>query len=134
MIDGLHRVMSLKELNCNRIIIQIIKQTNFNVQSWDHMVPEGEWFSDLLRDDNFNIGKEQTRDDLIAVITDDNKNKYFIYPENDGKKSEKIRCWHKLVDYYNNKYQVDRIAPDNFKNLLLHKSLLISLSLGVMKK
>lgn len=126
IIDGAHRVMSLKALKCKRIIVQVIEQKDFNVLSWDHLVPNDQWLSDLLKDNNFSIEKSQERRDLIAVITDYNKRKYFIYPKVESTKIEMIRCWNKLVDYYKNKYPVERINPDNQKNLLLHKSLLVS--------
>lgn len=55
ILDGAHRTCSLQKLGCLRSVVQLVHDDFFQLESWHHVVPTGDWLDRLLQDTSLRI-------------------------------------------------------------------------------
>lgn len=127
IIDGLHRILSLKKLHCRRSIVQVVEQSVLHIDSWDHVVPGGNWYELLKHDPSMVLSEKVLNGPLLAIIENGCGNKFYLYPAK-GKRSllSRLELWHRMVNYYIGSYPVIRTVPGDKKIRIKHDELKIS--------
>ncbi|EOO16140.1 ParB N-terminal domain-containing protein [Bacillus cereus] len=114
ILDGAHRTLSLKELNCKRIVVQVVKTDQLSISSWTHHLLDSKKILQEL-DDNPNVYFSDKLEEYspIAVVYFNDTEKYlYVHKEKNIKLESKIEVWKEIVNIYTNKCPCSRL-PDN---------------------
>jgi L-serine kinase (ATP) / ParB family transcriptional regulator, heme-responsive regulator len=117
ILDGVHRCLSLQELGCIRIPIQVVEMLACPLATWNHLVPIGSWIARLYDHPLFYWATEQEERVSIATISDSCENIVYIYPTKSKlpqNSPEWLHLWHQFADYYG-PYGIERVMDVDFK-------------------
>lgn len=111
ILDGAHRTEAMREIGCRWLPVQLVDETEFQLEAWDHIVPAGTWLYGLLNDSSLSWASEMRDSRQVAEVVYLNGKRLYLYPrENQDGLVERLRVWHRLVGGYSSKYAVQRIA------------------------
>ncbi|MCU4776829.1 hypothetical protein FC679_05300 [Bacillus cereus] len=114
ILDGAHRTLSLKQLNCKRMVVQVVKADYLSIGAWSHHISDSEGVLEVLKSNsNIFLSENIESENLIAtVFINGIKYDLAINPEMEKDMEIKIRIWKEIVNAYTNKYPFTRITND----------------------
>ncbi|MFS1512724.1 ParB N-terminal domain-containing protein [Chengkuizengella sp. SCS-71B] len=113
LLDGLHRVLTLKELGCNWIPAQIVSESEISLQSWNHLLQKDEWLDQIKENSELIFTKNSKNKTILGKINyPNNTNEEICIHESPGNDFKLISSWNDLVNAYNKDYNVKRIHND----------------------
>ncbi|ARU61540.1 hypothetical protein CBW65_11360 [Tumebacillus avium] len=136
ILDGAHRTCSLQKLGCLRSVVQLVHDDFFQLESWHHVVPTGDWLDQLLQDPLLRVetATSLTAESVslltadfaqtlntesanlvaiepVATLVDSTGTEYFFYPASAADDpSSRLNAWHQIVTSYCRDHSVQRIA------------------------
>ncbi|MDR4943259.1 ParB N-terminal domain-containing protein [Bacillus wiedmannii] len=114
ILDGAHRTLSLKQLNCKRMVVQVVKADYLSIGAWSHHIADSEGVLEVLKgNSNIFLSKNIKSENSIAtVFINGIKYDLNINPELEIDMEMKIKVWKEIVNAYTNKYPFTRITND----------------------
>ncbi|RAP26376.1 transcriptional regulator [Brevibacillus laterosporus] len=115
ILDGAHRTLALKKLQCSRAVVQMVHLDNCHLGAWNHLLPVGEWMSQLKNHAALYWSKESENQygAPLAEFIEHDGNTSFVYSKAGDEKLTRLKDWHSIVDSYNNSFPVKRLPQDN---------------------
>jgi len=110
IMDGAHRTHALQKLGCKRIAVQVVKREEISLGSWDHVVPQEEWFHRLQKEPLIRWLTEREGSAPLAEVVTDTDTYYLYENEAHAELTDRIAAWHCIVNAYRKEYAVQRIA------------------------
>jgi L-serine kinase (ATP) / ParB family transcriptional regulator, heme-responsive regulator len=113
VIDGTHRTLALKKLECTTIPVQLVSPQEFKLDVWKHIVSSDDWLSTLSKNKIVDINSVEAYDFFSVNITINNKEEFKVLL---NKKSEGfnefLNSSHMLVSAYSNNHYVKRVRKE----------------------
>lgn len=114
ILDGAHRTLSLKQLNCKRMVVQVVKADYLSIEAWSHHISDSEGILEVLKSNSSISLSEniESGNSIATVYINGIKYDLSINPEIEKDMKIKIRIWKEIVNSYTNKYPFTRITND----------------------
>ncbi|KWU60978.1 ParB N-terminal domain-containing protein [Priestia megaterium] len=110
ILDGAHRTAALKKLGCRRVPVQVVQPAQFQLFSWDHIVPLGDWLQQLYNIPNLKWSSEEPAgDSLMATSVSANGTVHYAFADFIHTEEEKLDIWCQLVESYSQQHSVKRL-------------------------
>ncbi|SEN05473.1 ParB N-terminal domain-containing protein [Lihuaxuella thermophila] len=110
VLDGAHRLQSLRELGCSFAPVQVLERGQFVLSAWDHQVPDGEWLDHWL--DRSGVicrpSSEGTSGERVIATMIRNHQRFCLLLKTDNH-LEHLAVWRQLVATYSSRFKVCRL-------------------------
>ncbi|WP_164491651.1 ParB N-terminal domain-containing protein [Staphylospora marina] len=115
VVDGAHRLESLKKLGCAFAPVQVLTFEALTLSSWIHQVPDGDWLDEWVRASGLRVltGDETPAGDGRWSVTWMRRGQRFtIRLDQDVEHDDRIPLerWHQLVSAYSRRFPVCRLT------------------------
>ncbi|MBE7106969.1 hypothetical protein FT637_29560 [Bacillus cereus] len=118
ILDGAHRTSSLQELNCKRMVVQVVESELISIDSWAHYIPNDKnLIADLKKNNNLYWSDTPNQEnDYLAIVTIDGIKQYVYSKLTDPSDLfSMVHTWKQIVNVYTDKYKFQRISNDELK-------------------
>lgn len=109
VLDGVHRVLTLKELECRLVLIQLVEPPQ-RAESWGHLLRDVDAKKALNYLEGIEVSEEPDEEWLAMVETENTR--HFIRVRG-GRLVEEVRAMWELQGIYPKDEAVHRVAPDS---------------------
>ncbi|PFD95628.1 hypothetical protein COE15_01180 [Bacillus cereus] len=114
ILDGAHRTLSLRKLNCKRMVVQVVTAEYLSINAWAHHILNGKKLIEELKvNQKICLSDERQNDIPMATLYYEGKEQYlYIVPEHQLTLENKVNVWKEVVNSYTNKYEFNRIMSN----------------------
>ncbi|EJS63042.1 MULTISPECIES: ParB N-terminal domain-containing protein [Bacillus cereus group] len=119
ILDGAHRTLSLRKLNCKRIVVQVVGAEYLSIGAWSHHILDGEKVIEALKNNsNIYLSNNLEDNNPLATVFINGIKHYLNISQAKGIGLEgKIKIWKEIVNIYTNKYPFSRVPTDELSPL-----------------
>ncbi|PES33302.1 hypothetical protein [Bacillus thuringiensis] len=117
ILDGAHRTLSLRNLNCKRMVLQVVEANNLSIDAWAHHILNGEnLIEELLNNPKLFLSDDLSIDNPpIATLSIKSKKQYLYTVQTQVDIKTKVEIWKEVVNSYN-KYEFQRVSENHVIN------------------
>ncbi|SMP02892.1 ParB-like nuclease domain-containing protein [Laceyella tengchongensis] len=111
VLDGAHRLASLRRLGCVYAPVQIIEQEHLSLSAWDHVVPDGEWLDHWMKKAKVRCvpEAEAATEEVVVTLIRQRKPYALLLPEGEDSAGKRLSLWRSLVENYSRRFKVIRL-------------------------
>ncbi|MDQ0416189.1 hypothetical protein J2Z48_000347 [Croceifilum oryzae] len=110
LLDGAHRLMALKALDCKRIVVQLVEEKDVFLSAWNHLLPQDSWWEELQQCPYIQWATEPLDHKWLAHVVLPGGETYYLYSTNHSEDMlDQLTAWHHIVGLYQHRCHVRRI-------------------------
>lgn len=119
VLDGAHRIGSLKLLGCSQVPVQIARKSDFRLEAWHHVVGADTGVREILQDSSLSWlhteerdGKELADQRATIEFVDENGRVSLLQT---SEQQDFLDVWHHVVSTYNQEGAVKRVPAESLQ-------------------